>query len=274
MSFYLSICGFGVVLNGIQIAVLFYQKKTKVPFDLSLISLALADFLASLLPVIILLLGILRSWLYMFIIAGIYYASSMTSSFILGFIAFQRLIAVRYPHRYTVLLTRKRCIITICLMWLVSCLLVLPVFLIPFTFYDKIYLHIPWLAGAVIVVCYAMLNYQLLKQRNRSVVDQSWNRHRKILVYSTIISFVFLLSTIPFTFSVMYLPTHHPFFNVATYVYIFHVIFNPLLYFVVQYVNLRRLCGQVSDIETVVQRTNIKHIFKEGQTVNVEGNLK
>ena len=273
MSLYLSICGFGVVLNGIQIAVLLYQKKTKVPFDLSLISLAMADFLASLLPMILHLFPF-RSLVYLIIMGDIYYASCMTSSFMLGFIAFQRLIAVRYPHRYTVLLTRKRCIITICLMWLVSCLLILPVFFRRGSFYDIIYLHIPWLAGAVIVVCYAMLNYQLLKQRNRSVVDQSWNRHRKILVYSTIVSFVFLLSTIPFTFSVMYLPTHHPFVNVATYVYIFHVIFNPLLYFVVQYLNLRRLCRQVSDTETVVQRTNVKHIFKEGQTVNVEGNLK
>ena len=249
MSFYLSICGFGVILNVIQIAMLLYQKKTKIPFEISLISLALADFLASLLPMILHLFR-LKSLLYLIIIADIYYASCMTSSFLLGFIAFQRLIAVRYPHKYSVLLTRRRCIITICLMWLVSCALIIPLLFKPGTFYDIIYLHIPWLAGAVICVSYAILNYHLLKQRNQFVTNQSWNRHRKILLYSTTVTIVFLLSTIPFTFSVMHLPRNHSFRNVAEYVYVFHVIFNPLLYFVVQFLNLRRRCGQVSDAET------------------------
>ena len=265
---YLSICGIGVLLNTIQLAVLFFQRKTKVPFDLSLINLALADFFTSLLPMIFHLFYLKASF-YLTIIGYIYYSSWLTSSFMLGYIAFQRLIAVLYPHKYPILMTRRRCIITMCLMWISSSLFIIPVLIVRGTFYNIIFVHIPVAVGAVIFFSYAMLNYQLLKQRNRSVVNQSWNGHRRILVYSTILTVVFLLSTIPYTISLMRWPIQDKFTYIASHIFISHVIVNPIFYFVVQYLNLKRLCGKVGDNGTAIEDTNRRNLHTLGRTANL-----
>ena len=260
-----------MILNIIQITILFYKGKIKVPFDLSLISLALADFFTALLPLTIHLLN-LRQSVYLTIIGYIYYASLLTSSFMLGYIAFQRLIAVLYPHKYPILMTRRRCIITMCLMWISSSLFIIPVLIVRSTFYGIIFVHIPVAVGAVIFFSYAMLNYQLLRQRNRSVVNQSWNGHRRILVYSTTLTTVFLLSTLPYTVSIMRLPQTAPTVNVLSHIYMSRVIFNPILYFVVQYWNVKKLCGQVSNTETAIQKIKHRHSPTEGGAANLDGN--
>ena len=249
----ISIYVFGVILNGCQIALLLYQKRTKVPFEISLLSLAIADFLTSLIPSIIHIFKLLQPALYLLIIVYIYYASSMTSAFQLGFIAFQRLVAVLYPHRYHSLITRRCCITATCIMWLISFLLILPIFIKANHLYMTFYFHIPLLAGAAIFVSYFMLNYQLLKHRNRSVANQLWNKHRRILIYSTTITVVFLLSTLPYAIAHVYFKQDATFRNATSYMYIFHVIFNPLLYFLVQYLNFKKLCIKVSDTGTAIQ---------------------
>ena len=248
-----------MILNGSQIGLLLYQKRIKVPFDISLLSLAVADFLTSLIPSIVHIFKLFQPVLYLHIISYIYYTSCLTSAFQLGFIAFQRLVAVLYPHKFCSIITRRCCIIATCIIWLISILLILPIFIRKNDRYMNVYFYIPLLAGVVIFVSYFMLNYQLLKYKNRSVANQSWDKHRRIIIYSTTITVVFLLSTLPFTIAQVYFKQDDTFKHAASYMYIFHVIFNPLLYFLFQYMSFKKLCMKVSDAGTAVQtRANLQ----------------
>ena len=261
VSLYLAIYGIGMLLNTLQIAILLYQKRTKLPFDISLISLAVANLVLSIAPVSVHFYLLAKpvaalSRTYLTVIGYIYYASAMISAFQLGFIAFQRLIAVLYPHRFSTLITRRRCVITIFLLWLFSIILMVPFMLKFNTTYYKVYNHIPLLVGAVIFVSYAILICHLLKMKRVSTEGERSKRHRKIIFYSASVTAVFLLSTFPYTISILTAKGLHAIPTFASYMYIVHVIFDPLLYFLLQYLNIRRSSRQVGNIATEVQRVD------------------
>lgn len=249
---HLSICTIGVALNVLQIALLLHQRRTKLPFDVTLISLALANFVVSLAPMVIylfLIANISLTKYLIYVLAYIYTASNSTSALHLVYIALQRLIAVSHPHKFSTWLTRKSCVTTLGLFWLVPILLVLPLQL-DFTYsYYKFYIHIPLLLGVIIFLCYAALNYYILTRRRISIRGQSSSRSFQLLVYSTVVTLVYLICTFPITILLICAKDRSAVPLYASYLYVAHVVLDPLLYFLFQYFKSRNSSRRVRNLD-------------------------
>ena len=233
----LAICFVGIVLNACEIASLVHGRRTKMPFDITIISLAASDLM---LAAISFIPGILHyslrematlDWyrnLYTFCI----YSSCLSSAIHMLFIAVQQLIAVLYPLKVSILITRKRCIKTICLLWLISCVASLPVSL-KFYDYQLIFMYSPLVTACVIVVCYVIINIRMWTRKRPTASGQSSN-NMSVLIYSISITAIFMICTFPYTiYTILYpqdllngiIPPY------ALYLFYFQVILDPVVYF-------------------------------------------
>ena len=174
-----------------------YKKKTKLAFDKTLLSLAFADLLSSLFWGVFLLNG----YYHLFMITMIGSFFSITSSLLHAvFIATERFFAVFFPIKFRIYFTWKYCAVCLLIVWLIS--LSLSCVVSAFSNLSAMsYIIFP--SGGLLVVFYSMICYRVHLQR-RSAVVMSTGSHlqddstSRILVYSVLITAVFLLCTMPF----------------------------------------------------------------------------
>ena len=210
MSFNLVICIFGIALNTSEIASLVYAKRTKLPFDITLISLAASDLM---LAATALLIGIFpyfasakvtRTW-YGKLSVSCIYTPSLSSALHMVFIAIQRLIAVLYPLKLTTWMTRKRCVITICLLWLFS-MGPSVIVAVKFNANQLYFMYSPLISASIILICYIIINIKMLKRRRFAVSGQP-SQSIHVLVYSICISAIFLICNLPYTVYALLYPS-------------------------------------------------------------------
>ena len=198
----LSICGLGIALNSCEIASLLHARRTELPFDIALVSLALSNLLLALttlvLGTIIYVRPILMK-LKMYSNTFIFciYSSSLSSAFHLLFIAIQRLIAVLYPLKASIWITRKHSIITVLLLWLASVVVAVPA-PIRYYIYNQILLFSPFVSAGVIAACYFVINFRMMSQKSPTGGDQQ-TQNISILAYSISVTAIFMICTFPFT---------------------------------------------------------------------------
>ena len=240
LSFMLSnlvICILGVALNACQIVSLVYTKRTKLPFDITLISLAASDLLfaaTSVLSTIIpFFIPSTLTWTWYFKLSVLcIYTSSLSSALHMVFIAIQRLIAVLYPLKLAIWMTRRRCIKITCFLWLVSIAVSAPVSIHYYAF-QKFLMYSPLISASFIVVCYVIINIKMLTRKRLAVSGQpSENIH--ILVYSICITAIFMICTFPYTIYVILHPDDalnptKPWYTVS--LFYLQVILDPVVYF-------------------------------------------
>ena len=236
VAYITAICLASILLNGIEISLLLYEKRTKIAFDVTLMSLAFADLLISLS-----LIGYLFHLpeLLEHILRHAIFTSSFTSAVHLMFIAVQRLIAVFYPFKAATLLTRKRCCIIISSLWIVSVVTSVPIIFRNDDYY-RVYLCTPVVFGSAILLLYVALNYNMLTRRKISMTRNSFNQNLHVMIYSTSITLAFLICTFPYTILLMkntYTP-QVPYY--AFYLYILHVALDPVLYFLFHYLKAKK----------------------------------
>ena len=226
----------GITLNTLEIVSLVYAKRTKLPFDISLISLAASDLM---LAVTIVPIGILPNFLhtsakwvwYYKLSLSCTYASSLSSALHMLFIAIQRLIAVLYPLKLTIWMTRKHCSITICVLWLVST--ACSVISVESIAFQKFLMYSPLISASAIVICYISINIKMLKRKRLGVSGQSLQSIH-VLAYSICITAIFMICTFPYTFyGILQL---HGIVRGAFPIYALHlfyvqVILDPVVYF-------------------------------------------
>lgn len=239
----IAIYAVGLFLNLLEIVLLLHLRRTKQPFDLTLISLASANLYVSFIPIpayVTMLAGVPSNVrVFAVLVEFTHNTACMTSAFHLGFIAFQRLVAVRYPHQSSIWLTRKCCIITICFLWFTSLLMHLP---FCFFNYTQVFSIALLFVGVAILFSYSALNYQLFSSKRISRSGISSNQNIHILIYSTMVTAVFLLSTFPLNISII-ISSHAPLY--AIYLYKTRVISDPLLYFLYHYLKRKDSNAQV-----------------------------
>ena len=114
----------GIILNAVQIRMITRKRKTRQPFQITLLSLSVADLLIAItlltsgVDYLLISLNIahFKGWFYLVQLS--FYGFSLLSSMLhVSFIALQRLLAVLYPLRIKRILTGRRCLIAIAVIW-------------------------------------------------------------------------------------------------------------------------------------------------------------
>ena len=251
------ISAFGILLNGSEVIILLYEKRTKVPFDISLLSLAFSDLIVSFcLIAYFLQLPDLFEQIFRHLIFTLGFLSALH----LMFIAIQRLIAVRLPFKAAILLTRKRCFIVVASLWIASLTISLPIILRNDTYY-RVYLCTPLVFGCFILILYTALNFNMLTRRPiSSTRPNKENQNLHVAIYSTVIVLLFLICTFPYTILLMentYTPTVPRY---AFYLYILQLVFDPILYFLFHYLRARKLFKSLYITTKENKRNQIKQL--------------
>ena len=232
------ICSMGIALNICEVASLVHAKRTKLPFDITLVSLAISDLLLALFLAIttvlnyVLPIGI-TSTLYRKIFIFFFFLLSSSSALHMLFIAIQRLIAVLYPLKVSILITRKRSAITLLLLWLISITASIP---ITNYIYQRIVISTPFISAIIVVVCYFIISLNMMKRRAQAVTGQQ-RQNISVLVYSVSITVIFLICTLPF--AIFAIQEHVPLARMSLPSYVLHlfylqVVLDPILYFFCQ----------------------------------------
>ena len=246
----LSICGLGITLNLCEIASLVHARRTKMPFDVTLISLAISDLLLSSFLIVLYsisysLPNVIRTKLYANLNIFCFYLPAVASSLHMWFIAIQRLIDVLYPLKVSIWITRKRSAITLLLLWLVSTVVSVPLLTDNYT-YQRIFICIPFISTAVITVCYFIINLKMMTRKVPTVGGQH-TQNRSILVYSVSISAIYIITLFPMTINAMQQPVLIQKMTVPVYfehMFYLQVVLDPVVYFFSQILkrNNCRIC--------------------------------
>ena len=235
-----SICGLGIVLNSCEIASLIYAKRTTLPFDITIISLAMSDLMFVLTSLVLSsFIYYVPNWIaserYYMAFAYSTYSSFLSSVLHMVFIAIQRLIAVLYPLKTSIWITRRRSIITVLLLWLASVAVAAPVPM-GFYIYNRILLFSPFVAIGVIAACYFVINFRMMTRKSPTGGDQQ-TQNISILVYSISVTAIFMICIFPATVYVMsqgVLMSKMQFPDYATYLLYLQTVLDPLVYFFFQ----------------------------------------
>ena len=236
----LSICGLGIALNSCEIASLFHARRTKLPFDVALISLALSDLILALITLVLGTMTYVRpilmeSKMYSNTFIFCIYSSSLSSALHLLFIAIQRLVAVLYPLKASIWITRKRSIITLLLLWLASSVIAVPV-PIGYYIYNRIISFTPFVSAGVITACYFVINFRMMTRKSPTGADQQ-TQNISILVYSISVTAIFMICTFPYTiFAIQIVArvSQVKFPDYTVYLFYLQAVFNPFVYFFFQ----------------------------------------
>ena len=229
----LVICSLGATLNFCMIVSLIRTWRIKLPFDVALISLAISDLLLSLMSIILLTVDHSCqnvAYTHLFIISS--HLSAVGSSFHMWFIAIQRLIAVLYPLKVSIWITRKRSVITLLLLWLVLTAVSIPLLTDNYT-YQRIFICFPFISTAVVTVCYFIINLKMMTRR----APTGGGRHTQnisILVYSVSVSAIYVITLFPLTIYAMQHPVLLRKIAVPNYLFLIfylQMVLDPFVYF-------------------------------------------
>ena len=233
----LTICGLGITLNSCEIASLIRARRTKLPFDVTLISFAISDLLLSFLTIMLYSIGyslpnVKTRKLYVNFDIICFHLPAVASSLHMWFIAFQRLIAVLYPLEVSIWITRKRSFITLLLIWLVSTAVSAPLLLDNYT-YQRVFICNPFISTAVIIICYFIISHKMLTRKAPTVEGQQ-AQNISVLVYSISISAIYTVTIFPLAIDAIRQPVllRKMIFQ-ACFGHIFYlqVVLDPVVYF-------------------------------------------
>ena len=233
----IAIGGLGIILNFCQIVSLLSAKRTKAPFDVTLISLAISDFLLSLLAIVSNVINcslpnVAMLKLFRHFVIILFNLLAVSSSLHMWFIAVQRLIAVLYPLQLSTWITRKRCVITLLLLWLVSSVLATPLSMDNYT-YERIFICSPFFSTTVLIVCYFIINHKMLTRKAPTVRGQR-TQSMSILVYSSTLTVIYIITIFPMTIESIRQPVllrKMDFITYAHQTFFLQVVLDPCVYF-------------------------------------------
>lgn len=239
------ICILGMILNAFEIKMLFRERKHDSPFQITLISLAISDlgfaaFFAFMLVLFHIVPSIATLQWYGASTFIVSVALLLSSSLHMLYIAIQRLLAVVWPLKFPVWITKRNCIITICLLWIISVVATIPYYISIFHKYIlfiRIMQYSPLITGVSISLCYAILSYRIMTKENISTTSSS-SQGTRVFLYSVCVTGAFIGSTFPYTIYNIIRPDK-PLFEPLPiqfiYLFVLQVIFDPIIYFLFHY---------------------------------------
>ena len=222
----------GVALNSLEMIMILKGGQYRVPFQMSVLSLAVADFLTSLTVAICsVLIFSLKIGSQDYQMAESFYIlvvifSTISSQLHVIFITIQRLIAVLFPFNCKRIMTSFRCGLMLALIWVLSLVVT---GLIKYMFFAVNALTI--VSGVVIGFSYILIVYRI---RNRPITsNRDSTKGLDLILYSGILFILFVACYFPFTiytFIKGYKTDNGPWI-IIYYMYWLNIVTNPLVYF-------------------------------------------
>ena len=239
-----TIGSIGLLLNGLQMSCILKKAQTKLPFDLTVLSLSVADIITAL---ALLVFGIYDVLVAQDIVSAVSYLenineaaldlSIVTSLIHVEYIAVQRLLAVLYPIRFHILFTKFRCKVGLVFIWLVCAAYCTwsswektrnsPSFII---MSYTIIISIFFLLLSYLTICFKVF-------RKRRISRTTSRNDHTIFFNSLLVATAFLVCTIPFTLQTLGIIKSNTFYQfiIPKWVLFLNIILDPIIYFLLKY---------------------------------------
>ena len=200
-SMRLVLATLGLMANSFQGTYCIIKKKYKTNFEKSLISLCFADIFTSLA-----LIGLgcaevsFKLGLYYFAM-NILVSSSATTMFnhtIL--IAAQRLIAVVYPLRVKIIISKRRFYVLLALTWILSCIFGI-VLALAVEKFVRVNCYMVFVSSIELIIFYAGISYTTYRKDKGSrqlTRHEDMSRSRAVLLHSILVTSAFIICFVPF----------------------------------------------------------------------------
>ena len=214
----------------------------KEPFNMAILSLALADLLSSIIMTILAIIYIAKSK-YMDNLLNIVFPSLISSQFHIIYITVLRFIAVIWPLKLKILITPLRSMVSLIVIWILSI-----VFTIGHNQFDSwsgtIMLGcVLLICGVIIITSYSLIIYTLIRQRTKITTTTSSRQNPSTIAYSLALTIAFIVTNYPWAFSVFtqdnYDPSQAP-LNTETFLLWLTLIIDPIIYFLFN--SLKNVC--------------------------------
>ena len=234
----------GVLLNMLQMMLFSVRRRASLSFEVTLLSLSVADFVVSLLVCVAYSLFLLYFYdkidlplKEIVILNAVGTHLSVTSSMLhLTFIAFQRLFVVLSPFRFNQNISKTLTSIIICVVWLLSGIYI---FLVVLNHYH-IYIPLSWLimiCAAALVFCYTAICYRLLKVPYQDSNGALKNRRRTVTLYCLIVTSAFLVCSLPFAASSFWKTSlHRDFRMISDWLLVLNCAIDPTIYLAYEFI--------------------------------------
>ena len=234
----------GILLNLAQITLIIRHKNTKIPFDISVLGLCVADLFSLIIWLSIYIYRhllenkvVLFSKDYVFIMSlGGFFVLASSSLFQTVFIAMQRVLAVFLPLKFRICFTRKSCFACLVIIWLMSFLV--GFLATRFKFY-KIFSVSVLACGASLIFCYIIVCLGVYRQSktasSMSVSNRSQNRNNKrTIIYCVIVTMLYMICTFPIAILLGWIGIRDDVYQETAALWLMELnpVSNSLLYFV------------------------------------------
>ena len=194
---------FVIIANSIEIVLLLKRRTHLLPYELLLVSLSVADLLVGVAQCAVSIL-----WLLSFMHKGAsapMWTSVAISIFHVQLLTYDRLSAVATPLKHKVCCTKRSTLISISCVWVLSASLLLQIFIPEILKIIKdIVAQSLICLGCLLIIAYTYIIYKTVISRRRNPNLQSSRsveqrkRDRRLVYMSVMITFMFLLLTLPF----------------------------------------------------------------------------
>ena len=230
-----TIGGVGVIANTLLIATLYKERKLKRPFQMTILSLTLADLLNC---IWLTVAGPVKPPLghkfhpvYQKFYLAVVALSATTSILHLMFVTLQRLIAVLLPFRSPILITQPRCAVVITLIWLTSAAVICWSYLVNMKRVVLTYIPVlTFICALMLIVSYSFICYRVWqRKRLASTVNSSQSGH--ILLYSILVTVLFIICTFPASVTILYDKRFSENWNDVLVIYWLNPVIDPSIYF-------------------------------------------
>eukprot|EP00795_Rhopilema_esculentum_P008358 gene8358-14327_t len=230
-----TIGGVGVIANTLLIAALYKERKLKRPFQMTILSLAVADLLNC---IWLTVAGPVKpppghklQPVYRKVYLAVVALSATTSMLHLMFVTLQRLIAVLLPFRSAQLITQQRCAVVIALIWLTSAAAIWLSYMENIKRMILTYTPaLTFICALTLIVSYSFICYRVwLRKRLASTASSSQSEY--ILLYSILVTVLFIICTFPASVTILYDKKFSESWNDALVIYWLNAVIDPAIYF-------------------------------------------
>ena len=225
----------GLIANVFQAAYCKIMKKYKTDFEKSLISLCLADIFTSLTLISLGCAEItFKLKVYYFVMNILLNSFAVTMFIHTILIAAQRLIAVVYPLRVKIILSKRRFNVLLALTWILGCTYGIGTVFAVEEFVQVI-CYVIFASCIALVTSYAVLSYTTYRKNKGSQCLTHHGdriRSRAVLFHSLLVTSAFIICFVPFAIHYLFLPkTLKPIFILLDLLVSINPLLDAIVYF-------------------------------------------
>ena len=228
----------GLTANIFQVIYSVIKKKYATNFEKSLMSLSFADILTSI-TLIFLASVELKFDISLFLCINIFLNLSITTMFnhtIL--IAAQRLIAVVYPLKVKIILSKRRFHVLLALTWISACVYGIGIVFV-MKHFVRLDSYIILVSGIILIISYAAMSYTTYRKEkdssNLTSHREERGRSRAVLLHSFLVTIAFVTCFFPFAINVLFFNSLKPIFVLFESLLSINPLLDSLIYFYMKY---------------------------------------